>query len=284
MPIPPEQADTFRAESRERWENAAAGWAAAREAFQRDAAPVSHRMIDAIAPQPGHVVLELAAGPGDTGFLAAELIHPGGMLICTDTAEAMVDVARARAAELGVENVEFVPMDAEWIDRPAASTDAILCRWGLMLLADPEAALRESRRVLRPGGRFAAATWADPDANPWSMGRLLVRLGAVEEAPPGAPGPFALPDPDELRELLLGAGFDDVEVETVDFAFTAPSTEVWWEQQLHCSPTLRSTTAKLSPAEHYELRDAVDAELAAYADATGALRIPARALVASGSA
>lgn len=284
MPIPPEQADEFRAKSRERWDAAAAGWGAARAPFQASAAPVSHRMVELIDCQPGHVVLELAAGPGDTGFLAAELIRPGGTLVCTDTAEAMLEVARQRAQELGLDNVEFVPMDAEWIDRSAATTDAILCRWGIMLLADPESALRECRRVLRPGGRLAIATWAESDANPWSMGRLLVRLGVVPEPVGDEPGPFALPDPTGLRELIEGVGFTEVDVESLDFTFAASSRDAWWEQQLHCSPTLRTAVADLSPADHYALRDAVDAELERFTGPDGSVRIPARALVASATA
>jgi len=284
VPIPPQDADQFRADSRARWEGAAAGWAAARAAFQADAAPVSHRMIEAIRPQPGHTVLELAAGPGDTGFLAAELIRPGGTLVCTDTAEAMLDVARARAAELGLDNVEFVPMDAEWIDRPAATLDAVLMRWGLMLLVDVESCLREIRRTLKPGGRVALATWASAEDNPWSSGRLLVRLGVLPQGPEGTPGPFALPDPDELAELLWSTGFEDVEVEPLDFAFHAPSSDAWWEQQLHCSPSLRTATSDLAPAAHYDLRDAVDAALEPFTAADGSLTIPARALIASAGA
>lgn len=284
MPIPPQDADDFRADSRASWEGAAAGWAAAREAFQADAAPVSHRMVQEIRPQPGHTVLELAAGPGDTGFLAAELIRPGGTLLCTDTAEAMLDVARARAQELGLDNVDFLPMDAEWIDRSAATLDAVLMRWGLMLLADPDACLREIRRTLKPGGRVALATWGSPEENPWSSGRLLVRLGTIPAPEQGLPGPFALSDPDELAELMWSAGFEDVEVAPLDFAFHAASTDAWWEQQLHCSPSLGKVTAELAPAAHYELRDAFDEALAPYAAADGSLTIPARALVAAAGA
>lgn len=284
MPIPPQDADEFRADSRARWEGAAAGWGQARAAFQADAAPVSHRMVDLIRPQPGHTVLELAAGPGDTGFLAAELIRPGGTLVCTDTAEAMLEVAKARASELGLDNVEFLPMDAEWIDRSAATLDGVLMRWGLMLLADPESCLREIRRTLKPGGRVALATWAAAEDNPWSMGRLVVRLGVVPAAPEDTPGPFALPDPEGLAELLWSTGFEDVEVEPLDFAFHAPSSDAWWQQQLHCSPTLGAALAGLTPAAHYELRDAVDAELAPFIAADGSLTIPARALVAAAGA
>ena len=68
-------------ESRERWVKAAAGWEARADQFARDTMPVSLAMVEAIQPHPGQTILDLAAGIGDTGFLAAELIEPGGQLI-----------------------------------------------------------------------------------------------------------------------------------------------------------------------------------------------------------
>ena len=134
----------------DRGSRAAGGWTARRAQLQEVVAPVSHWLIDAIAPQPGHRVLELAAGLGDTGFLAAELIQPGGELITSDFAEPMLEAAEERAAELGLTNVTFKAIDAEWIDEPTASLDAVLCRFGYMLMLDPGAALQETRRG-RPG-------------------------------------------------------------------------------------------------------------------------------------
>ena len=281
-----EDPDAFRASSRGRWEEAAGGWAAAREAFQRAAAPVSRWLVEAIGPQPGQTVLELAAGPGDTGLLAAERLRPGGKLISTDGATAMVEVARARAEELGrAEIVEARPMEVEWIDMEAATVDAVLCRWGYMLVPDPETALRETRRVLKPGGRVAFAVWDAVARNPWSMGRRIVDLGFEEPSPPHTPGPFALGDRDLVRELLYGAGWtDDILIEPLDFAFTAADAEAWWAQQLDCSLALKGLVAKLSPAEHYRLRDAVDADLEQYVQPDGTLRIPARTLVVSATA
>src|SRR5690242_14074866 len=104
--------EQFRVEARQRWESAAAGWAARREAFQTATAPVSRWLVDAVDPQPGQTVLDLAAGLGDTGFLAAPRLEPGGRLITTDGADAMVELARARAQELGLSNVEGRPMEA----------------------------------------------------------------------------------------------------------------------------------------------------------------------------
>src|SRR3954465_7251503 len=106
-------AEAYRADSRERWETAAAGWARERASFQRDAIPVSRWMLDAARLQPGHTVLELAAGPGDTGLMAAELVAPGGRAIITDNADGMIAAAKARAKEVGATNVEIRPMEAE---------------------------------------------------------------------------------------------------------------------------------------------------------------------------
>lgn len=91
--------------SAEHWQEAAPGWARRQEMMRQFAGPVSHWLVDALRAQPGHRVLELAAGIGDTGFLAAELIQPGGTLICTDQSAGMLDAARARAAHLGLDNV-----------------------------------------------------------------------------------------------------------------------------------------------------------------------------------
>ena len=125
-------------------------------------------MVAAIDPQPGQRVLELAAGMGETGMLAAELVAPVGGVVISDQAEAMLEGARRRAQELSLSNLEFQVLNAEWIDLPLASIDAVLCRWGFMLLADPGAALAECRRVLRPGGRLALAVWDRIEANPWA--------------------------------------------------------------------------------------------------------------------
>src|SRR5258707_8625576 len=150
-------ANAHRESSLQGWEEAAAGWVRSGERVRAFGAPVSHWMLDAVAPQPGQRVLELAAGLGETAMLAAELVAPVGGVVVSDQAESMLDGARARAIELGLANVEFQVLNAEWIDLPLASVDAVLCRWGYMLMADPEAALGETRRVRRPRGRLAPA-------------------------------------------------------------------------------------------------------------------------------
>lgn len=276
----------FRADSRERWQAVAAGWGARREALQAVAAPVSRWMVEAIAPEPGHTVLELAAGPGDTGLLAAERIRPGGRLISTDGAEAMVELVRARAAELGLENVEARPMEAEWIDLPAASVDGVLARWGYMLLADPESALRETRRVLRPGGRVALAAWDAAERNPWSaaFGAELLARGLVTAPEPGEPTMFSFAPAGRVRELLENAGFAEIVVDALDLTFTAPSFDAWFEHQYDMSPGLSRALAGATPQQRDELYEGVRRRLAPHRAEDGSLRMPARTLVASAEA
>lgn len=283
MPFDPA---AFREASLDRWERAAPGWGERRAVVQDAAQPVSAWLVDAIDPQPGHRVLELAAGPGDTGFLAAELIEPGGILISSDASPAMVRQAQARADELGVTNVEFRTIDAEWIDLPTASIDGVLARWVYMLLADPAAALRETRRVLRPGGRVALAAWAARADNPWASvpTKELERMGTIEAPDLDAPNMFAFRDPRRIEELLADAGFTEIQVQPLDVVFRYADLDDWWDTQLDLSTSLRTTVGGLTPAQRDDLRDAIDARLAEHVGDDGTVTLAGRTHVAAATA
>lgn len=253
-------ADAQRRESLERWDHASAAWAKHAEWVRSSSAALSHWLVEALALQPGQSVLELAAGPGDTGFLAAELIQPGGKLISSDQSEAMVETARARAQQLGITNVEFRVINAESIDLPVASVDAVVCRWGLMLFVDPAAALGEMRRVLKPGGRVSLAVWGSPHLNLWLgvPSEVAVRYGLVPAPEVGAPGPFALADAQRLTALIEDAGFVEVEVVEVESDDGAASFEEWWERRLDMSimgEAVRAAPAEVQRAVAEEVRE-----------------------------
>jgi ubiquinone/menaquinone biosynthesis C-methylase UbiE len=243
-------------------------------------------MIAAAQPRPGQRVLELAAGPGEVGFIAARLIEPGGELICSDQSEAMVAVARSQGEALGLTNVSYRVLGGEWIDLELASVDVVLCRWGYMLMIDPEAALRETRRVLRSGGRVSLAVWDAAAHNPWLTipQGVLVEHGLAERPDPAAPGPFALGDAARLREMLEAAGFAEIVVDAVEVTRGATEFDSWWATHLDLSWATRTAFEQADEAQTEAIEAELAARLAPYTGPSGSLAVPGRALVASAQA
>ena len=144
--------DEHRRASLENWSTMAAGWERRRSEIDAIVSPVRNWLVHELAPLPGDTILELAAGPGDTGLAAAALVGPEGRLIATDFSPEMIEIARRRADELGVENVEFQVMDAERLELDNDSVDGVICRFGFMLMADR---LNEMRSVFTELMRLA---------------------------------------------------------------------------------------------------------------------------------
>lgn len=268
------------------WQEAAPGWGRQADSIREAAMAVSSWMVEHVALRPGQRVLELAAGPGDTGFLAAERIGPEGTLVSSDAVEAMLEVARERAAEQGITNVEFKQLQLEWIDLPTANVDVILIKWGVMLAVDPEAALRECRRVLRPGGQIALAVWAAAEENPWTTipQRAMIELGHIEAPPPGGPGMFALASPARLLELMQEAGFFEIVIEPIAMPRSYPNVNAWIGETIDLSRGFRAAWGQLDDAARAAVRARI-AELAApFAGEDAALTLPAASLGVAASA
>jgi SAM-dependent methyltransferase len=264
----------------EGWNRSASGWERRNAEVQRWAAGVAQRLVDRLDPQPGETILELAAGIGDTGFLAAERLGANGTLLSTDFAPEMVAAAERRSAELGLANVAHRVVDAEQIPLEDASVDGVLCRWGYMLMPDPGAAFAETRRVLRPGGRLAFAVWAEGERNPWAtlIRRQLVGRGHVPPPDPAEPGMFFLADRDRLRALVRDAGFASLELEDVEVAAVHGSFDDYWSVTLDMSAYTAAALQGLPDDEQQDLRAAVERDAEAFRS-DGGLVLPGVSIV-----
>lgn len=261
---------------KEEWNSQAASWFRQRESLFAASRPIHEWMVDHLEPRPGMRVLEIAAGPGDTGFLAAKRLD-GGRLLSTDLSPSMVESARKRGEELGITNVEYRVLDAQAMDLPDASFDGVLCRWGFMLMPDPLASLRECRRVLVPGGRLVFAVFTEPEENPFASlpARILTEWGFLPKPTGGwRPGIVALGSRTRLLTLIDRAGFASVHVEPVSMTWTFRDADDYWAFLVDLTalgPLVRS----LPEETREKFRGAINEGLARFAGDAG-IALPSR--------
>jgi SAM-dependent methyltransferase len=257
----------------------AAGWERAREERERFAAPVTEWLLRELAAQPGDTVLELAAGQGDVGFEIAPIVGKSGRLISSDFSPAMAAIARRRSAELGLTNVEHRSLDAERIELADSSVDGVLCRWGYMLMPDPAAALAETRRVLRSGGRLAFAVWSSGARNPWNSvaGRILVAHGHMPPPAPDEPGMFVLGDEKLLGRLVENAGFANMRIGDVQVHSHYPSVDEYVRRSSEMGGMFSRAWAEAPEQEQERMKDEFREAFAPFA-IEGGYKLPGASL------
>lgn len=175
--------------------------------WQDQLAPARTGMLTLASLAPGEHVLDLACGTGLVTLAAAESVGASGSVLGTDLSGEMIEVARQRAGEQQAANVTFQRMDAETLDLPDATFDVVLCSLGLMYVPDPQRAVREWLRVLKPGGRIAIAVWGKRVNCGWSPVFPIVEAEVESDV---CPLFFSLGEPDALAQLCKDAGLGAV--------------------------------------------------------------------------
>jgi ubiquinone/menaquinone biosynthesis C-methylase UbiE len=175
--------------------------------WQAQLAEAQAALLSLASLELGEQVLDIACGTGLVSFEAARAVSPSGHVLGIDLSERMVDAAERRAREMKLSNCSFSRTDAEALALPDASFDVVLCALGLMYMLDPVQAVREMRRVLRPGGRVSLAVWGEPSKCGWSAVFAIV---AAEVASDVCPLFFRLGQQDALACLCADAKFEAV--------------------------------------------------------------------------
>ena len=180
-----------------------------------------HRaVIGRLQPQPGQRLLDLACGTGAVAELAASA---GAEVIGVDIAPALIDQAKARAGERGLE-IDYRVGDAEALELEDASVDLVASTCGVMFAPDHEAVARELARVTKPGGRSALACWT-PDSG---LARMFQVMRPFQPSPPPGVGNQFDWGREDYVSGLLGADFD-LDFVPGDSVLEAESGEAIWE-------------------------------------------------------
>ena len=276
----------FRDAQQESWGEAAAGWKKWSGWLDEHALPVSQRLVELAGVESGSRVLDVAAGYGEPSLTAARAAGPDGQVVSTDIAAEMLAYGRERAADAGMENIEFMQSDAISLDFPHESFDAAVSRWGIIFDPDGEGAAERVRGFLKPGSKFAISSWGTPEQVPMIARPMKAAIGFLDldPPPPGTPGPLSRPTPDAIGGLLEGGGFSNVEVEEMDINFDWPSAA---EFATYVREVIAPITRMIeSQPEDVQPKawQAIEDDIRELASEDGKLDLPNRVLLASGQA
>lgn len=276
--------DQYKMRQRGEWDSVAEGWRKWWPTLEARAHHVSDLLVELAGVQNNHKVLDVATGIGEPAVTAARKVGSGGQVIAADQSPGMLAIARERAAQAGLTNIEFREVDGEALNFPDESFDAILCRWGLMFMPNVAAAIKGFRDLLVPGGKLATAVWGEPADVP----ALSMPMGIIKAvlnpppSPPESPTLFKLGTPGVLEQAFMDGGLTVTRTDStiVDFNFESSQDYVTFMQEV-ASPII-ALVAQAPVDKQAMIWEGIKDSAEKFAKPDGSISIPNVSLVMSG--
>ncbi len=258
--------DKYKEGQRQEWQKTAEGWHRWIPFISIWLGPATDLMLDLAGVGSGSRVLDLAAGDGDQSLIAARRVGPAGYVLSTDIASSFVAFATQAARDAGLQQMEAQVMDGEHLELADASFDVVISRLGIMYFPNLQVALRESWRVLKPGGRMAAIVFSTPERNPFfSIPVSIIRKHAgLSVPPPGQPGPFSMGAQGTLEDAFHQAGFQNVESHLVSAPVRMSSAAECLRWRKETSGTLQQLLRGLTDPESQKVWEEIEVEFKKY--------------------
>lgn len=248
-------------------EHGGAKWVALHDRINSQIEPLGRLAMDRGRISPGDRVIDVGCGCGATSLEIAQRVGSRGQVLGIDISRPMLERARAAAAQAGLGHAIFEQADAQTGRLDVAGFDVVFSRFGVMFFANPVAAFANLRSALRAGARLSFVCWQAAQENPWMivpMAAALQHLPPPPLPPPDAPGPFAFADPNRVRAILSGAGFDEIQLEPIHETLTVGgmgSLDEVVDFLLQIGPTsrlLRESDPSLLPKVAASVREALE--------------------------
>lgn len=266
--------DEIRDAQRAAWAGLSSGWEKWDAVIMDQMSPVTVSMVEHLGAIDGQQHLDVASGTGEPGLTVARAVG-SGRVVLTDLSPEMLDVASRRAAALGVRNVETVVCSADDLPFDDATFDTVSVRFGLMFFPDLAAALSETVRVLRPGGRVCASVWVRPEENPWTSVAMDAIAAEIPLPPPDPdrPSMFRCAAPRYVSALYAAAGLRDVQEWEIGVELVTESPQQYWDMISEHVSLAAAALAQADASTRARIGEAVVTEVSRY-EVDGRVRVP----------
>ena len=261
----------YKTTTKEQWQTAAEAWHRWHPTLKKWLGPATDLMLNMAEVREGYSVLDIAAGAGEQSITAAEKVGPNGYVLATDLAPKILDFALDLAKEKEINNIETKEMDGENLTLADNSFDTVISRVGLIFFPDQQKALKEMKRVLKPGGFVAAIVYSTADKNKFFSIPVSVIRKRAQLPPPltGQPGPFSLGAEGVLDDAFKKAGFINVQSKTVSAPVQMDKAEDCVQFEYESFAALHQMLGGLSNSEKDAAWEEIRIELSKFEDENG---------------
>lgn len=252
----------IRDHQRDTWNEFSPGWETHDDFIMTFLKPCGDEMIRCLQLKKTDHGLDIASGTGEPGLSIAQMVGEG-KVTGTDLSEGMLRVARKKAAQMRITNYTTKVCDVSELSFEDQTFDFVSCRMGFMFFPDMAIASSEIYRVLKPGGRFAAAVWSSAQNNEWigMLIRIVSRNLNIEPPPPGAPGMFRCAPPGLMSNLLRQAGFKNVTEKKIVAKANYETPDKYWKQMMEVAAPVASAMSQADHATNERVKNEVFSEL-----------------------